>query len=29
VKMCFFARYVSLGWVFVDRSFSFVVAGLF
>lgn len=28
VKMCFFARSVSLRWVSVDRSFSFVVAGL-
>jgi len=28
VELCFIARSISLGWVFVDRSFSLVVAGL-
>jgi hypothetical protein len=28
VELCFNARSISLGWVFVDRSFSIVVAGL-
>jgi hypothetical protein len=27
VELCFIARSISLGWVFVDRSFSLVVAG--
>jgi len=28
VKLCFITRSISLGWVFVDMSFSLVVAGL-
>jgi hypothetical protein len=28
VEVCFIARSKSLGWVFADRSFSLVVAGL-
>jgi hypothetical protein len=28
VEVCFIARSKSLGWVFVDRSFSLVVVGL-
>jgi hypothetical protein len=28
MELCFIARSISLGWVFVDKSFSLVVAGL-
>jgi len=28
VELCLIARSISFGWVFVDRSFSLVVAGL-
>jgi hypothetical protein len=28
MELCFIARSISLGWVFVDMSFSLMVAGL-
>jgi hypothetical protein len=28
MELCFITRSISLGWVFVDRNFSLVVAGL-